>query len=430
MKKLLLLSFAVLTALAVSCGGKKSDTGEIMLTVWSQAAPDVPEGKIQKQYVDKFNEKYKGKYKADIQFIVRGDAGTGFDDKVNAAITADELPDVLHIDGPNIASFAANGLIVPLDEYYTKESLATFIPSIIDQGTFNGKLYALGALESAVVLFYNKDMFEKAGVKPSTGLDDIWTWDDLYKAAKKIKETQPDVLPLDMHLNEWTEWLIYGYLPFIQSADLQNKGIVSSDGLTVKGYLNSPYVKEAFRFIQKMCKEGLTSISPAQGVFRNGKAAMLLYGVWELENFRNNFKDLNFDYMIYPRHPNGRVHGPTGSWTFAVTSSSKNQEAAAELVLWLSESDISKDESEATGMPPTHTTSIEQLPAFGEGGNNYLVMQQLIKFGTPRPKTPVYPFLSYHFQASIQAIAQGEDVDKVVEDMTEKVEKELEKYRK
>lgn len=432
-KKLFLSIFSVffLTMILISCGGgKEEDGGEIKLMVWSQSAPDNPEGEITQKYVDSFNEKYKGQYKAEVQFFVRSGAGSGFDDKVNAAITANELPDVLHIDGPNVPSFAVNDIIVPLDGYIEDGDLDTFIPSIIDQGTFNDNLYALGYLESGVVLFYNKDILEKAGIEPSMGLEDVWTWEDLYNACVKIKESQPDILPLDMHLNEWVEWLTYGLLPFIQSADQENKGIVSEDGLEVKGYLDSDATKEALLFIQKLVEDGLTTATPAEGVFRNGKAGLLLYGLWEFENFKNNFPDLNWGYMAYPRHSNGRIHGPTGSWTWAVTSTSEYPDIAAELVLWLSSSEFSEEQSKALGMPPTHTTAVENIEAFAEGGYNYLSMQQLIQYGTPRPKTPIYPFLSYQFQEAIQAIALGEDVDKVVDNMTERVDKELERYRR
>ncbi|MGL5722252.1 MAG: ABC transporter substrate-binding protein [Brevinema sp.] len=413
----------------VACGN--ADSGpETKLTIWSQSLPDIDEGKIQQRLVDSFNEAHKGLYKAEIQFTPRGNAGSGFDDKVNAAITGDELPDVLNIDGPNVASFVASELVIPLDEYYTAEDLGTFIPSIIDQGTINNKLYALGFLESGVVLYYNKDIFAQAGITASKGLQDAWTWDDLYNAAVKIKQSNPNVLPLDMHLNEWTEWLTYGLLPFVQSADPQNKGIVSPDGLQVRGYLNSPAVKEALRFIQRLVREDLTTLTPATGAFRNGNAGMLLFGVWELENFRKNFTNLSWDYMAYPRHPKGRIHGPTGSWVWAVTKNSKNPEAAAKLILWMTSASASTEFAAAMGMPPVHTTSFEALPQFAPGGSNEIVMSQLVEYGSPRPKTPVYPILSYQFQSAIQAVALGEDVDKVVEDMTAKVERELTRYRK
>lgn len=414
----------------LSCGSNSEDTGEIKLKVWSQANPEVAEGIITKQIIEDFNEHYKGEIKAEVEFIVRGGAGSGFDDKVNAAITAGELPDVLHIDGPNVASFAQNGLIVPIGDYYTEEQLSSFTPSIIEQGTYKNQLWALGYINSAVVLFYNKDIFSKAGITPSLGFDDVWTWDDLYNALVKIKNYDSNLLPLDIHLNEWMEWLTYGLLPLVQSADIQNRGVVSKDGLEVKGYLDSQATKEALLFLQKLVNEKLTSVSPAQYVFNSGNAAMLLYGSWEIENFNKNYKNLNWGYMAYPRHPKGVIKGPMGSWTFGVTSSSKYPKESAELIMWLCNKKASDEIAASSGNLPVHKLNADETGPYSEGGEYYLAMQQTTLFGTPRPITPIYQFLSYQFQAAVQSVIAGQDVDKVVRDMTDKVEKELSVYRK
>ena len=431
MKKLLLIVFCF-SLFLFSCGSKSDTTadGEKIIKVWSQASPDIAEGIITKQMIEKFNEKYKGQYKAEVEFIARGGASSGFDDKVNAAITANELPDVLHIDGPNVATFAENGIIVPIGDYYTQEELDSFDPSIIAQGTYKEQLWALGYGNSAVVLFYNKDIFEKAGITPANGFDDVWTWDNLYDALVKVKEYDPNILPLDMHLSEWTEWLIYGLLPFVQSADTQNKGVVSPDGLEVVGYLDSQATREAFKFIQKLVQEKLTSISPAQYVFNTGNAAMLLNGTWEIENLKKNYTNLNWGYMPYPRYPQGEIKGPMGSWTFGVTSSSKNPEIAAELIKILCSEEASLEMASQSGGLPVYKLSENDTSPYSEGGEYYLAMQQTLLYGTPRPITPVYQYLSYQFQAAIQAIISGQDVDKVVDDMTQKVEKELSVYRK
>ena len=69
---------------------------------------------------------------------------------------------------------------------YQKKDKSVYLDSIIEQGTVNNKLYALGAMESSVGLYYNKDIIEKAGIEiPS--MDDPWTWDEFYEVCEKIK---------------------------------------------------------------------------------------------------------------------------------------------------------------------------------------------------------------------------------------------------
>ena len=104
--------------------------------------------------IEAFNEQYAGKYHANLSQIARsGDAG-GYDDKINAAISNGGLPDVYTVDGVTVAQYADAGAIVPIDAYFTEEELSDFNPSMIQQGTYDGKLYTLGAMDSSVGIFY------------------------------------------------------------------------------------------------------------------------------------------------------------------------------------------------------------------------------------------------------------------------------------
>ena len=113
--------------------------------------------------MERFNEKYDGTYFADIEFIPRNDSGGGYSDKINASVMSGDLPDVITVDGPNISAYAANGIIQPLAEL-SEEEKSAYLDSILDQGTIDGKLYALGAMESSVGLYYNKAILEEAGI--------------------------------------------------------------------------------------------------------------------------------------------------------------------------------------------------------------------------------------------------------------------------
>lgn len=70
--------------------------------------------KVYRESVESFNEKYNGKYFADIEFIPRNDSGGGYSDKINSSVLSGDLPDVLTLDGPNVAAYAKNNIIQPL----------------------------------------------------------------------------------------------------------------------------------------------------------------------------------------------------------------------------------------------------------------------------------------------------------------------------
>lgn len=112
------LSVVLALILAVTCfiGCQKSepspgdkegyDSGEEYLAIWVHTIEDTDEGRCYKEAVQKFNEEYNGKYFADIEFIPRNDSGGGYSDKINASVMSGGLPDVITVDGPNIAAFS------------------------------------------------------------------------------------------------------------------------------------------------------------------------------------------------------------------------------------------------------------------------------------------------------------------------------------
>ena len=175
---------------------KGYDKGEEYLSIWVHSIEDTEEGQCYRKSVDAFNKKYDGKYFADIEFIPRNDSGGGYSDKINASVMSGDLPDVLTVDGPNIAAYAENGIIQPLAKL-TDEEKSVYLDSIIQQGTYNNKLYALGAMESSVGLYYNKDILAEAGVEVPDA-DHPWTWSEFTEVLKKVQPV--DMFPHTHHV--------------------------------------------------------------------------------------------------------------------------------------------------------------------------------------------------------------------------------------
>ena len=126
---LAMLVSVLLVGSLTGCQGKKPDPGDVAgydegeqyLSIWVHSIEDTDEGKCYRESVEAFNEKYNGTYYADIEFIPRNDSGGGYSDKINASVMSGDLPDVLTVDGPNIAAYASNGMIQPLAELTEEE---------------------------------------------------------------------------------------------------------------------------------------------------------------------------------------------------------------------------------------------------------------------------------------------------------------------
>jgi len=192
-KKMLCLCTALsVTAMMLFAMGMKEDspssgsTGVKEITMWYQENKSMIPA-FDKRVAD-FNEAYKDKYHLTIQYIPRG-SSYAYEDKVNSAAFTNQLPDLLALDGPNVANYAANGIIIPIDDYVSAESKADLMPSIIIQGTYNNRLYAVGLNESSCALFYNKEIFAANGFRIPKSIEDAYTWDEVYAMAKKISKT-------------------------------------------------------------------------------------------------------------------------------------------------------------------------------------------------------------------------------------------------
>ena len=264
---------------------KGYDKGEEYLSIWVHSIEDTEEGQCYRKSVDAFNKKYDGKYFADIEFIPRNDSGGGYSDKINASVMSGDLPDVLTVDGPNIAAYAENGIIQPLAKL-TDEEKSVYLDSIIQQGPYNNKLYALGAMESSVGLYYNKDILAEAGVEVPDA-DHPWTWSEFTKVLKKV---QPVVEKKKGYALDMTfptgEATIYYYAPFFWS----NGGdFVSKDGLKVNGVFNSKENLETVNYFKSFLDNGYMSKVQITDLFESGRAAFKFDGAWEVNTIYNNY---------------------------------------------------------------------------------------------------------------------------------------------
>ena len=84
-------------------------------------------------------------------------------ERLSIAAAARDLPDAFELDGPLVARFVDARLLMPLEPFFSELDLQDFLPSIRTQGSIDGRLYALGAFESAAVLYLDRERLAAAG---------------------------------------------------------------------------------------------------------------------------------------------------------------------------------------------------------------------------------------------------------------------------
>lgn len=436
MRRVFAVAAALLFAMSCLTGcGKKEvspgevegfDEGEVYLSIWVHTIEDTTEGEAYKESVNRFNEVYNGKYFADIEFIPRNDGGGGYSDKVNASVMSGDLPDVLTVDGPNIAAYAANGIIQPLAEL-TEEEKSIYLDSILEQGTYQDKLYALGAMESSVGLYYNKEILEEAGIEVPKA-DHPWTISEFLKILEQLKPimAEKNGYPLDMTFPVG-EASIYYYAPFFWA----NGGdMVKEDGLQVEGYFNSEQNAKTLQYFSSFVENKYMSATPIDKLFESGRAAFKFDGAWEINTIYESYPDIELGVAPYivGENWNGERYTPTGAWAFAATSGTGHLEGATELVKWMSGIESGMRLFEKTKSFPSTYEAFEQIDIFEKDENYKALYYQLNNYGHPRPKTPVYPQVSTSFQQVLENVALGgkdarTELDKAVERINAKLER-------
>jgi multiple sugar transport system substrate-binding protein len=195
-----------------------------------------------------------------------------------------------------------------------------------------------------LVLYYNKEQFEAAGVDLPT---DKWTWDDLLTAAQKltIDANGNDATSASFDAANIQRWGIQvpnswgdtawerGILPFIY----QNGGSqVSEDGMTTTGYMNSEANVAALQWYVDLIKKhhvapSKTDIAAFSGVdlFATGQVSMMYTGIWPMNGYITGDSALTFAFSanILPAGPKG--NGNALCWAgFGLNAGSENKDAA------------------------------------------------------------------------------------------------------
>lgn len=428
MKKRLLGGVMAITMLAVAlsgCGKKASTGGEAtgadgakVVTIWSPTdEPAIEAWWVEK--IDAFNKENQGKVQVKREAIVRADS-YAYEDKVNAAVTSNDLPDILYVDGPNVSNYAANGIIVPIDSYFSDEDKTDFVDSIKVQGTYDGKLYALGATESSVALYYNKDMIDAAGIKVPEKLEDAWTWSEFAEIAKTL--TTDTVVGTNIIMDQGEG------LPYVLEQFWISNGtdFVSADGKVAEGYINGEKGIEAATFLNDLIQNGYANVSPIQQEFHNGNAATVLGGSWEVATLESQFPDLNWGVTYYPVADNGGVNtSPTGDWAACITKNA-DVDAAGQVMAYLMNQENVTTYAKAIAKLPTRASSYATLTEYDEYPRS-IFKEQSLNTGHPRPRTPSYTVLAPGFSKAMMNIFTGADIKESLDQVAADYDKDYQK---
>lgn len=418
-----LLSTLVLAACSSngSSGTNEQSGDDKTVTLWVQYSEESAEGQVMSQSIKDFNETNTGGYTAKVEYIPRSGSGGGYEDKVNAALTTNTLPDVLTLDGPNTAAYAKSGIIAPIDEYITNKD--DLLPSIIDEGTYDGKLYSLGYSESGVGIFYNKKMLEEAGVDLASlpTVDNPWTYEqynELFETLTK-KYNKPAI---DVGFDDHSEWLMYAFTPFVWSS---GGDVVNEDGTKSSGAFDNAGSVEAFTFIQGLIKNGYSTITPEKNGFQTGVYPLKMTGSWTMQEMDSQYQDVEYGVLPLPMSPTTKKPvSPTGSWAYGMSATTNKKDAAGALIDFLGSEQEVYDMSVGNSVLPSRKSTSERLaPEVSE--QMKVLLEQNAKTGHARPVLVNYPQVSRIVQNAVTEVTyvdQNSDVKALLEQKAREID--------
>ncbi|MGO4546707.1 ABC transporter substrate-binding protein [Paenibacillus sp. 2TAB23] len=413
--------------LLTGCSGQsnssnvKEESGKgdkvIELNFWRPQAKEV-EDNFYVERIAEFNKINEGRIKVKMEVITRGNS-FAYEDKINAAVASHTLPDIVAMDGPNVANYASSDIIIPLDDYFTPEDMSDFVPSIVQQGTYQGKFYAAGLNESSVVLFYNKKIMDQYGITPPDKMENAWSWDQWYDVMKKT--SKEGVFGTNM-INDKGEWMTYAFEQFWIS---NGTDIVNKEGTKAEGFVNSPQGIEAATFLKKLADEKLFNIDPKPTEFEEGKAATKLGGPWNIPGFEN-YPDLEWGITYFPKKAGGTQTAPSGSWAVGISADSKYPKESAEFLQWFTNTDGSMGMAKVISMPASRKSAFEGMSEYDELPLR-VIKEQVTTVSNARPVTPAYPVLTQKFAEALTDIMMGADVTKSLNNVAKTYDEEYER---
>ena len=222
--------------------------------------------------------------------------------KLQTLIAGGTAPDVFELNYENFVTYADKGLLLdlsPLMKADTTLNTDVYSERANSAFSYNSMQLGLPATFSTVMLFYNKDLFDKAGVAYPTA---DWTWADAVEAGKKLNDPDNGVWGLYSGVQFWE---------FYKKAAQNNCKFFSDDKTKVT--INSPECVQALQTMVDMVKKDKVVPSAADmggqsdgDMFKAGKLAMDVTGIWMFSAYKD--APLQWDVTVEPGMANKATH--------------------------------------------------------------------------------------------------------------------------
>lgn len=324
---------AMLAGTLTGCGGSSGSSSETgsgegssspggekeTITMWHALADN--ELEIFQKYVDEFNAQSE---LAQVELVYT--PADEYIKQLTIGNIAGDMADMVMMDNCYTTEFAATGVLEDLSSYYNEWDENQMLDGPMQSVTYEDGVYGLPYSCNTIALFYNVDMLEEAGVEVPT------TWEELVDAAAKLTTDEHTGFAFCGAKTGEGAFQVY---PFLNQAGADINTLDSEGAISAVEMLGS--MVEA----GSASKEVMNwSQADLEKQFAAGNVAMIIEGVWQLDQLRADAPDLNWDVAKIPVPEGGTDATALGGENICVTSGA-NAEACWEFLSWICSKDIS-----------------------------------------------------------------------------------------
>ena len=360
-KTLAVICVGAMTLALAGCGAdntkKVSDGGKVKIEYWHVASESFG-GATVKELVADFNKTHPN---IEVVEKYNPDMYKGLTQNLQAAMASGKNPDVVQM-GWSYLNYAAENLKytdipkminekVPADKDFLEKN---YLPNVLALAqTDDGKQIGIPYSVSVPVLFYNPEVFEKAGLDPNNPPK---TWAEVQKAAKQIKE-KTGIMGFFMqeYADNWA-----------QQALIESNGgkMLKKENGKTKAAFDSPEAADAYQLLADMVKDGSGLHATNEEGFQaylSGKLGMVCTTIGKRANFEKSAK---FKVMVapFPVFDGKQLQVPAGgNFLMVLSKDDAKQKAAWEFIKYLESPAALAKWSTGTGYLPPRK-DVEQDP--------------------------------------------------------------------
>lgn len=298
--------------------------------------------------------------------------------KVSTAMASGSGPDILYMSAGDLPQYVSSGIAYPVDQWLDKNK-DDYYPNVLQSVELNGKMYAFPKTLQLMALYYNKTMFQKAGLQPPQ------TWDQMLSDAKKL--TTKNVYGLRVETAEGP----YGNFEFYPFVWMQGGNIISNDG---KSVVVDQSTANALQLYRNIMQSGVANKKLQTGgfdltSFGQGKYAMALSGSWAVPMLDQKFPKLDYGVVPYPVPKAGmKSSSDAGGWMWIVNSRSKDPVGAGNFMDWMTNGtpDRYVPWLKAEDNWPPRKSVLKAAGSFYETGHNKVFSDQILPIAGMEPE--------------------------------------------